>query len=82
MRPSGWDSLIETDEGLRQVLLRFIERFADWDVAGWDDYVKASRELVNAAHPEGSPLVVDPSPAEAPSHWRHYGWGAKPSPVT
>ena len=60
MRPSGWDSLIETDEGLRQVLLRFIERFADWDVAGGDDYVKASRELVKAAHPEGSPLVVDP----------------------
>ena len=60
MRPSGWDSLIETDEGLRQILLRFIERFADWDMAGWGDYLKASRELVKAAHPEGSPLVVDP----------------------
>ena len=59
-RPSAWDSIIQTDQGLRQILLGFIERFSNWDLAGSDEYVKTSRELVKSAHPEETPLVVDP----------------------
>jgi len=60
MRPSGWDSIIQTDEGLRGILFRFIADFSDWDLAGSDEYVKTSRELVKSAHPGETPLVVDP----------------------
>ena len=60
MRPSGWDSIIQTDEGLREILFRFIAEFSDWDLAGSHEYVKTSRELVKSAHPEETPLVVDP----------------------
>ena len=59
-RPSGWDSVIQTDEGLRQILLRFIADFANWDNAAREEYLKTSRGLVKAAHPEETPLVVDP----------------------
>ena len=59
-RPSGWNSTVKTDEGLRQVLLRFIADFANWDNAAKDEYLEAGRRLVQAAHPEQTPLVVDP----------------------
>ena len=59
-RPSGWNSIIQTDEGLRQILLKFIADFANWDNATREEYLNASRGLVKAAHPEGTPLVVDP----------------------
>lgn len=48
------------DEGLRKSLLRFIGDFANWDLASNSTYLKASRALVKAAHPEETPLVVDP----------------------
>jgi putative DNA methylase len=48
----------ETD--LRAALLRFIGEFADWDNSGNRTYLEISRGLVKAAHPEETPLVVDP----------------------
>ncbi len=59
-RPSRWDSIIQTDEGLRQAILKFIADFANWNNAAKDEYLEASRGLVKAAHPEETPLVVDP----------------------
>ena len=59
-RPSGWDRQVKTDEGLRRVLLKFIADFANWDNAANQDYLEAGRVLVRAAHPEETPLVVDP----------------------
>ena len=54
-------SEVKTDEGLRQTLLRFIADFANWDNAA-RDRVPGNRDegLVQAAHPEQTPLVVDP----------------------
>ena len=59
-RPSGWDSTIQTDEGLRQIILKFIADFANWDNVGKTEYLETGRGLVKAAHPEETPLVVDP----------------------
>ncbi len=59
-RPSGWEEQVQTDEGLREALLRFIADFANWDNAANDDYVQTGQALVRAAHPEQTPLVVDP----------------------
>ena len=59
-RPSGWDSTVQTDEGLRQVILKFIADFANWDNAAKAEYLATGRGLVQAAHPEETPLVVDP----------------------
>lgn len=59
-RPSGWDELLETDDGLRGALLSFIGDFANWDHAASERHVKTGRALVSAAHPDETPLVVDP----------------------
>ena len=59
-RPSGWDSVIQTDEGLRQILLKFIADFSNWYNAAKTEYLETSRGLVKAAHPEETPLIVDP----------------------
>lgn len=59
-RPSGWNETVKTDEGLRQVILKFIADFANWHNAGKAEYLETGRGLVKAAHPEESPLVVDP----------------------
>ena len=59
-RPRGWDQTIDTDGGLRRILLKFIADFANWDVAANPAYLKTSRALVKAAHGEEPPLVVDP----------------------
>ena len=59
-RASGWDSTVKTDEGLRQVLLKFIADFANWDNCAKSEYLEAGRGLVKAAHPGETPLVVDP----------------------
>ena len=59
-RPSGWDSMVTTEEGLRQALLRFIADFANWDNSAKAEYLETGRGLVKAAHPEQTPLVVDP----------------------
>jgi putative DNA methylase len=49
-----------TDEDLRRVLLRFIGDFANWELTSNARYLEVSRGLVQAAHPEEPPLVVDP----------------------
>lgn len=59
-RPSGWDKLIETDDGLQRVLLSFVGEFANWDYTASERHVDTGRALVRAAHPQETPLVVDP----------------------
>ena len=59
-RPSGWDQQVETGEGLRRALLKFIADFANWDNSANLEYLETGRALVRAAHPEETPLVVDP----------------------
>ena len=49
-----------TDENLRKALLKFIADFANWDNAAQRSYLDVSRALVQAAHGEELPLVVDP----------------------
>ena len=51
---------IETDKDLRGRLLAFIGDFADWDNSSNRTYLEIGRGLVKAAHPEETPLVVDP----------------------
>ena len=48
------------DEDLRKSLLKFIGDFANWDLSSDRTYLEVSRGLVKAAHPEETPLVVDP----------------------
>ena len=59
-RPARWNSTIRTGEGLRKILLQFIADFANWDNCAKAEYLETSRGLVKAAHPEETPLVVDP----------------------
>lgn len=59
-RPSGWNRLVQSDKGLRKALLTFIGDFANWDLSSDRDYLKTGSALVKAAHPEETPLVVDP----------------------
>jgi len=49
-----------TDKDLRKSLLKFIGDFANWDLSSDRTYLEVSRGLVKAAHPEETPLVVDP----------------------
>ena len=51
---------VKTDEGLRRALLDFIGDVADWDVANNPRWIGVARALVKAAHPDETPLVVDP----------------------
>lgn len=48
------------DEDLRKSLLKLIGDFANWDLSAERTYLAVSRGLVKAAHPEETPLVVDP----------------------
>jgi adenine-specific DNA methylase len=48
------------DEDLRKALLKFIGNFAGWDLSTDSSYLAISHELVQAAHGEEPPLVVDP----------------------
>ncbi len=59
-RPSGWNRLVQTDEGLQKALLTFIGDFSNWDNSANQEHLKTGRALVKAAHPEETPLVVDP----------------------
>ena len=59
-RPKSWATAIESDEGLRRIILKFIADFANWDNAANSSYLKTGRALVKAAHGEEPPLVVDP----------------------
>ena len=48
------------DVELRKALLWFIGAFANWDMAAHPTYLQVGRHLVQAAHGEEAPLVVDP----------------------
>ena len=48
------------DAELRKALLWFIGAFANWDMAAHPTYLQVGRNLVQAAHGEEAPLVVDP----------------------
>lgn len=50
----------ESDEALRKGLLDFIGEAANWDNAASPVHLAICRGLVQAAHPDGPPLVVDP----------------------
>lgn len=45
---------------LQKALLHFIGDFANWDLSTHSVYLEVSRGLVKTAHPEETPLVVDP----------------------
>ena len=48
------------DAELRKALLWFIGAFANWDMAAYPIYMQVGRNLVQAAHGDEAPLVVDP----------------------
>ncbi len=48
------------DLDLQKALLKFIGDFSNWDLSTNQAYLEVSRGLVKAAHPEETPLVVDP----------------------
>jgi len=48
------------EQDLQQSLLKFIGDFSNWDLSTERTYLEVSRSLVKAAHPEETPLVVDP----------------------
>ena len=61
----GWNTprlneQVKSDEGLRKALLTFIGDFADWKNSANNHFLTTARALVKAAHPEETPLVVDP----------------------
>ncbi len=45
---------------LRHALLKFVGDIANWDLAGNKQYLDVARGLIKAAHPDDTPLVVDP----------------------
>lgn len=59
-RPQGWTELAKSDEGLRQIFIKFTSDFANWDNAADFMYLGTSRALVKAIHGDETPLVVDP----------------------
>jgi adenine-specific DNA methylase len=58
--PSVSGPVGSSDYDLQCKLLQFIADFANWDNAHKKEYLELSRALVKAAHPEETPLVVDP----------------------
>ncbi|HPL66951.1 MAG TPA: DUF1156 domain-containing protein [Smithellaceae bacterium] len=59
-RPQGWEKVLKTEEGLRKIILQFIGDFSDWDNSADPVYLDIGRSLIRAAHPDETPLVVDP----------------------
>ena len=48
------------DKDLRKALLHFIGEFSNWDHSSDRAFLEVGRGLVKAAHPEETPVVVDP----------------------
>jgi len=48
------------NKDLQKSLLQFIGDFSNWDFSSDQTYLEVGRGLVKAAHPEETPLVVDP----------------------
>lgn len=57
---SGIAKIREGDHSLQKALVDFIGNVANWDNSNNPRMIGAARELVKAAHPEETPLVVDP----------------------
>jgi adenine-specific DNA methylase len=55
-----FNSTPKSDADLRELLLKFIGEFADWDNASTALYLEIGRGLVKAVNPDESPVVVDP----------------------
>ena len=55
-----YGTVSKSDGELRELLLKFIGEFANWDHAANALYLEIGRGLVKAAHPEETPVVVDP----------------------
>jgi adenine-specific DNA methylase len=55
-----YGSVSKSDAELRELVLKFIGEFANWDHAANALYLEIGRGLVKAAHPEEGPVVVDP----------------------
>ncbi len=49
-----------SDKALQKSLLGFIADFSNWDAAANLTFLETARTLVQAAYPDGPPLVVDP----------------------
>ena len=58
--PSITGPVAPEDVDLRAKLLKFIGDFANWQMSADPTWLSAARGLVDAAHPEEPPLVVDP----------------------
>lgn len=58
--PSVSGPVGSSDYDLQRKLLHFIADFANWDHAHKKNYLELSRALIRSAHPEETPLVVDP----------------------
>ena len=54
-----YGTVSKSDGELRELLLKFIGEFANWDHAANALYLEIGRGLVKAAHPEETPVVVD-----------------------
>ncbi len=59
-RPLGWAKIINSDPGLRSVMLEFIANFSNQDNAIDDTYIEVSNLLIKSAYQRYVPLVVDP----------------------
>ena len=63
-RADAWRQIASTTEWnpacVRAALLQFLATGASWQFAHDDTFLAAARGLVEAAHPEEAPLVVDP----------------------
>lgn len=56
----GFGNIGNEDMALRKALLKFIGDFSAWEMSSDKQYLEAARTLVHAAHPEETPLIVDP----------------------
>ena len=53
----------QNDAELRKALLWFVGAFANWDMAAHATYLQVGRRLLQAAHDDDAPLVLDPDGA-------------------
>jgi len=65
LKMPGWNTprmnqQVKSEAGLRKAILTFIGDFANWDNTADTKYLTTARALVKAAHPDETPLVVDP----------------------
>jgi adenine-specific DNA methylase len=56
----GVGNIGDDDKSLRRALLKFVGDFSAWELSSDKQYLDAARGLVRAAHPDETPLVVDP----------------------